>query len=365
MASIGHDSRGKKRILFVDDDGSRKTVRLGRASERVAHAVKLHVESLLSCRRAGLSIDPETAAWLGQVGDEIHDRLARCGLVKPRSTMTLGEFLTTFIGGRVDKRNTRLNMESGAQRMREFFGDETPLKNITTESGQAFLVHLSAKYAPATVGRTIRRARQFYTAAIKRGLVKSNPFADVKAPDVSNRDRIVFIDAATAAKVMDACPGREWRLRFALARYAGLRIPSELDALMWQDIDWDDATITIRAHKTAERVIPLFAELRPYLEACRADLGPVVEKQAAMSYRQAMQRIIKRAGVPQWPRLFHNLRASRHTELEDRFPSHVVCYWMGNTTAVSRKHYLKANAGHYEEAARIAARKEAKPGETA
>ena len=37
-----------------------------------------------------------------------------------------------------------------------------------------------------------------------------------------------------------------------------------------------------------------------------------------------------------WHRLFHNLRASSETDLENDFPTHVVCYWIGNNEAVTR-----------------------------
>src|SRR5690606_20615989 len=51
-----------------------------------------------------------------------------------------------------------------------------------------------------------------------------------------------------------------------------------------------------------------------------------------------------------WPRLFQNLRASRQTELCDRFPAHVVSEWLGNSEAVARAHYLKGTDRHWEAA---------------
>ncbi len=48
MASICNDADGKKRCLFVDVDGKRKTIRLGKCSKSVAEKVKTRVESLLS-----------------------------------------------------------------------------------------------------------------------------------------------------------------------------------------------------------------------------------------------------------------------------------------------------------------------------
>lgn len=56
------------------------------------------------------------------------------------------------------------------------------------------------------------------------------------------------------------------------------------------------------------------------------------------------------ATLDPWPKLFHNLRASRQTELEKRFPSHVVCRWLGNSESIAGKHYLQVLDEHFEEA---------------
>ncbi len=47
--------------------------------------------------------------------------------------------------------------------------------------------------------------------------------------------------------------------------------------------------------------------------------------------RTQLERIIRKAGLKPWPKLFHNLRATRQTELEETFPTHVVCEWLGNS----------------------------------
>lgn len=65
----------------------------------------------------------------------------------------------------------------------------------------------------------------------------------------------------------------EWRLIFALARFGGLRTPSEHTALRWGDINWERNRFTVRASKTEHhegggiRVVPIFPELKPYLDA--------------------------------------------------------------------------------------------------
>lgn len=66
--------------------------------------------------------------------------------------------------------------------------------------------------------------------------------------------------------------------------------------------------------------------------------------------RTGLLRILRRAAIKPWERLFHNLRASRQTELCDDFPSHVVADWLGNTPGVADKHYLLVTEQHFQKA---------------
>jgi len=156
-----------------------------------------------------------------------------------------------------------------------------------------------------------------------------------------------------AQKVLDACPDAEWRLLFALARYGGLRCPSEHLALRWSDVDWERGRMVVRSSKTehhegkGSRVVPIFPELRPYLEAVRreakAGSDSVITRNRVLdvNLRQRLQRIIRQAGVQQWPKLWQNLRMSRATELAHEHPAHVAAAWMGHSTTVASKHYWR------------------------
>ena len=66
--------------------------------------------------------------------------------------------------------------------------------------------------------------------------------------------------------------------------------------------------------------------------------------------RTQLNRIIRRAGLEPWPKLFQNLRSTRETELAEQFPIHVVCDWIGNSKAVALKNYLQVTDGHFEKA---------------
>jgi len=73
-------------------------------------------------------------------------------------------------------------------------------------------------------------------------------------------------------KVIAVLPDNDWRMTFALPRYGGLRFPSEVEDLKWSDIEWENAVFTVHQKKVEHhpgrgiRVLPIFSELRPYLE---------------------------------------------------------------------------------------------------
>jgi hypothetical protein len=60
---------------------------------------------------------------------------------------------------------------------------------------------------------------------------------------------------------------------------------------------------------------------------------------------------LRRAGLKPWPKSFHNLRASRETELAAEYPLHVVCGWIGNSSRIAAKHYLQITEADFARAA--------------
>ena len=58
----------------------------------------------------------------------------------------------------------------------------------------------------------------------------------------------------------------------------------------------------------------------------------------------------KRSGLTPGPRLFHNLRSSRETELLDIFPVQVVSKWMGHDPKTCLAHYAQTTTDHFEQA---------------
>lgn len=364
MATLGTEN-GKRgttwRIRFVDHDGRRQTIRLGKISRRIAETAKVRIEALVAARLAGHSVDQETASWLSSVSDVIHSRLASVGLVEARekaergaaSEAELQALVEKYLASRPSlKPNTRRNYETTKRLLVEHFSGDRPLGSITAGHARDYREWLVSKYAPATVSREIKRARQFFEYARDCRLIDENPFAKVRAGSQRNTKRKYYVGHDVIQAVLQACPDNEWRLIVALARYGGLRIPSELVDLTWERIDWEAGRFTVVVPKKEHldghetRVVPIFPELRPYLEKAfdEAPAGSVYVvprgRTGAVNLRTGLLRILKRASVAPWPKLFVNMRASRETELMLEHPEHVVHAWIGNSKAVACDHYL-------------------------
>ena len=102
----------------------------------------------------------------------------------------------------------------------------------------------------------------------------------------------------------------------------------------------------------------MFAELRPYLEEVFEEAEPGTEyvitryRDSNTNLRTRLQKIIRRAGLKPWPKLWQNLRSTQETELAESWPIHVVCQWIGNSQAVAAKHYLQVTDEHFRQAAK-------------
>lgn len=369
MASIAREKNGNRRILFVAPDGKRPTIRLGKVSQRAAETIKFRVEQLLAAKLTGHALETDTAQWLNDLEPAMADKLARVGLIPKLETKAMGTlkaFLDDYVRGRSDiKARTAVRLEQAGRKLIECFGPDRRLRDFTTGDADKFRLWLVGQgLAENTVRRLCGRAKQFFRAAMRRKLVTTNPFADLVSAVKGNPSRFYFVTRDMAAKVLEACPDAEWRLLFALARFGGLRTPSESLTLKWGDIDWENNRIRVPSPKTEHiegkesRMIPMFPELKPHLEAAFEQAEPGTEyvitryRGGNVNLRTQLERIIRRAGLQPWGKIWQNLRSTRETELMESYPAHVVCGWIGNSEAVARKHYLQVTDDHFERAIR-------------
>ncbi|MBI1311365.1 tyrosine-type recombinase/integrase [bacterium] len=391
MASLIQESDGRRRIQFSDAKGKRPSIGLGSISERNARRIKDKVEQLVEHSITGIALDPEVSRWVAGLDDRLHRKLVKVGLAESRQVeavepadeskaVTLGEFLDDYVDKRTDVKKGTLTFYGHTKRnLIAYFGSDKPLAEITEGDADDFRRFLKReKLSDATVNRRSGLAKTFFRAAVRHRLIAVNPFQDLKATSKANDKRQRFIDRETVDRIIKAAPDAEWRLIIALARYGGLRIPSEALSLRWCDVDHERQRIRITSPKTEHhegrdsREIPIFPELvEPLRDAWeQSDHGnpsdyvisrhrPASVIDSAGNWRNAnlrtpFQKIIRKAGIEPWPKLFQNLRSTRETELAGEHPLHIVCAWIGNTERIAAKHYLQVTDEHFAAATKSA-----------
>ncbi len=345
---------GRYRFCSHQGMAPRVSIRFGKQTKRRLQTIKNYMDDVVTAKKLGVRLEERTIEWLSRLDTETYCRIAEAGLVKPRQAVnpqTVKAFIVDFLSKKAFcKKNTKRNYLRTASLLTDFLGD-LELSCVTPGLADEYKEHLLANYSPATVGREVKRARQFFESACRHRLISENPFANLQPPSQVNTSRNQHVSAEDIHRVIEACPSCEWRALIAMARFAGLRIPSEITALKWEDINFETRRITIHSPKTEHhtggesRVIPIFKKLQPFLsdlwESC--DEGEVYvfpRLRQQENLRTQLLRIIKRACVNRWPRLFQNLRASCESDLAREYGAVAACEWIGNSLTVASQHYL-------------------------
>ena len=352
------DPNGLKRVTCKGPDGKRVAVRLGKASLDTAEQFDRQLNALSLAVRTSTAIPHRTAEWLAALSDEYHDRISRLGLTAPRikrEAVALGVMLDAFVDNLRKRTGTSQSYHDRVRRtLLEMFGADTDPASITPEDAERWRAKMADdEYAQATISKDVKVARQAWRWAIRMGYATENPFADVVPGSMNNPERSEFVRREVIDKVIEYAPDSRWRLLIALSRYGGVRIPSEAVGMLWKDVDFAAGKVWIRStknrnHGNGGRWIPMFPELRTrFMDAFESASDGAVQVfegtrwTSATNLRTQFQRMIQAAGFQPWPRLFHNLRASRQTELASEYPLATACAWIGNTRAVASGHYLQ------------------------
>ena len=392
MASIG-DENGRKRILFMAPDGKRKTIRLGKVAKRQAEAVKIHVEQLAHAFSTNTAPPLATSQWLASLDSKLYAKLVAVGLAADRSPAlapALDKFLDDYLAkrellvgsGQLNWRTQHIDRMT-RNNLVDHFGADAELAKINEGDAADFRTYLLTTggapvkrcgselvirerkpLAEATARKRCAVASRFFRDAVRRGLIARNPFESVPKSSIATKRRALIPDA-DARKVLAKLPTLEWQLLFALSRWGGLRVGSEVRKLRWRDVDWLRGRMLIHSPKTERhaghesRWLPIFPELKDLLakqqKAAKGEklVLPMLVGRSDTSLRRVMFKAIEAAELKAWPRLWHSMRATRQTELEDRFPTHVVCAWLGNTQQVAERHYLSVTDDHFAAAAEL------------
>ena len=367
MASLSRDANGTKRVTFAGKDGERLVVRLGSVSVKAAESFRLRVEALIAAKTTGTPMDAELSAWVRDLPEVTHSRLVRVGIVEQRSGgvfVTMSELLERFVAAADVKPATLDAYRQTTNSLRDHFGVDASINTLMSSDADSWRKSIAQSgIALATVAKRVNVAKSIFRKAVKWKLIPASPFEDLRAGSQSNPERSFYVSHESIRAVLAECPDNQWRSVIALSRYGGLRCPSEVVGLKWGDVNWERGRLTVRSPKTAGheghavRSVPMSPELRSILQGLfdNAEDGSelVVPRlvDPRVNLRKGFHRIIERAGLIPWPRLFHNLRASCATDWVDQYPHHAVAKWLGHSPLIAATHYLQVRDAHFDAAA--------------
>jgi len=375
-------TKGTTRVRYRID-GQRGSLGLGKTTRKVARSFQVIFDELLEYKATGANLPGSLIEKVNKLDDTLIEKLVVRGLLPQAMAGSLIGFIDDYIKSRRNiAEDTKRKLKNERKRLKKYFGSSKKLHEVTELDAVEYREHLELEgsletegkgLAPAAVNRFCGICSQFFNAAIKKRLLSINPFDAVEKRNLSNDENFYFITREDFEKLVECVPRWQIRTALALGRYAGIRLPSEAVRLRWEDVHFGDGTaddpgfLTIENVKTKHhssvseyRTVPLFPELRPYLEEAYAmsEEGAewVIEgvesfdknrdKPTKPNLRTTVLKSRKKAGLVAWPDMLKNLRKTRQTELTNHFPQHVVCAWLGNSEKVAEQHYLHVTDGH-------------------
>lgn len=252
--------------------------------------------------------------------------------------------------------------EQGTNFLAKHFSKIRPLNTIGTVEADEFTAAVrNSGIAPATQSKRLQVVKRIFSRCKRWKWIPENPFEHIRPGGQANPERVLFIPSSDIIKIMSATTDIEWHAILALARFGGLQCPSEVLALKWEHVNFDEGSLHLPSPKTAKagkpfRVMPIFHELRPYLEALHGVKDPENEhvitryRVTNANLRTQFERLAQKVGVKTWPKPFQNMRASRATEVERIFGPKAEVQWLGHTEKVALAHYLTVTEGDFARA---------------
>jgi len=375
MASLRKRTRGGSLMFEIDfyTNGQRKTIPLGvKYAEKTAENLLEIVEMLLRCKDNGVMVldkreQTRMQTWIETAPQEIRQKLAKAGLIEIPESRSLGEVWDLFLKTKeLDRKVGKIKEATISQYeiVKKRFFDQFKKTDCLTDLSKEALVKwksdLLTRLKPATVASTLKHCKSVFTWTVEQGWIEKSPLAGIGRGSFINRskDRLITIDEYY--RLLDSSPCQDWRTIISLVRIGGLRCPSEVVALRWEDVDWERNRFCVRSPKTEHhegkesRVVPLFDELKEELETLFFMPDSEGKEFVINRYRDPKQnlgtmfeKIVKRAGLSEIPRPFDNMRMTRSNEVYNRWGAYKESQWIGHSARVRQDHYMMITDDDY------------------
>ena len=287
------------------------------------------------------------------IDDTLTEKLAAVGLTRARPSTRLGDFLEKYTSTRRGLKPASLKkLNQTKAKLLAYFDADILIRSVLPDDAADWEDWLAGQdISEATVRQHCGNAKGIFNAAVRRGLLRESPFRHLRSGSTASKNAR-YVTPAEADKVLEACPSLEWKLLFGLARFAGLRVPSETHLLTWGDINWESNRLTVRSPKTehhaghGQRLVPMVPQLAAIMQDAfdMAEDGQerVITLGRGGQLHRRLTAIVRQAGVEPWKDAFQTLRRSCEKEWAMTFPQYAVSKWIGHSITISGKHYANA-----------------------
>ena len=353
-------------------------------------AFKRIIDDLAASHRLKIQPDEKSSAWIQQADWELVQRVARLGILSMVCTifekrqaeetepqeasvddvLTLTEFCRWYLKQRrADcQSSTTKKIKASLNQLCLYCRENESVagvQDLDAEMAFRYQLHRRQTKAEATVSKDIKIAKTAFKYGLNAGKLTINPFADLSAGKDVNPDGHCIIPISDHDLLVEACPDSDWRTILALARLAGLRCPSELTHLKWEDVNWGARRIRITSPKTKhlekpERTIPMFERLetalRDHWELTGSKSEYVITsrnlRKSGASLSSRFSSIRERSGVAGFPKPFRNMRLSAVNDV-CRIPGitpKTIARWFGHDIKTALKHYNRVTKQDFDRA---------------
>jgi len=221
-------------------------------------------------------------------------------------------------------------------------------KHILPDLGQIRITQLTQEYivglvlrkfpeaSPSTHGNYLSYLKIMFNFGVERGYIEKNPLRFWKKQSQAQKD--FSLDLETIKKIRDVSPPH-LALAIEIICNTGVRPgPSELLALGWKNVLWDQSALRVFAEKTQKwRTIPLKPEFLEKLRAQReiAKTDHIIEYKGkeVSSVHMSFRRACRKVGVDKEVVLYDIRHWFCSTLLSRNVPVKTVSLLMGHSSA--------------------------------
>lgn len=358
MATAYRDNsrNGFRAQVFVR--GKLRKLWLGAITASGAKIVCNHLDALKVAAETATPCSVDSLRWARAAGPRIQNQLASWGLMELGSCTnlprTLGDYADHYKLQVAGAASTQKRWANVVKKLKDQLAPQTSLSAVSRGDAERISKAIRAAHADSHAGKLLGDFKQLFQSAVNDRLIAENPFEMIDTSGKHDKSRECYVDKATIDALLEHSDSY-FRCLIVLARYGGMRVPSEPLSLEWNHVDLPAGKMQIKSPKTGFRVCPIFPEVKSELEVMweLADEGAKnvftrARSSAATVWRDKLLAICQAASIKPWPKLWQNLRASARTDLESRFPGFVCDAWLGHSSKIAAKHYSRVNEEHFK-----------------